>query len=263
MQAEGTFKTVVLGLVTFGFLPLLLSRRRWLQQMEIERHLVSDALDVLPLSASEINDLRRDSARLNQQWFAAVLIGLSLVAVIWFFLLWLGQENFSIPVLLASTYKFHPRMLGNYYPWKRDLYIAWTLGLSLAYLAQWAAVQWHVTRMQHLAKKLNPLLQTRGRAPIPMPQIGVGVSVRSIIGAAVMVLLGALWGIPMMLMAAAQRQYARRTAPQWRAAFSQPLPLIPLAGSPMTRAPICPNPRCQKSLPPSAAFCPRCGQKIS
>jgi hypothetical protein len=130
--------------------------------------------------------------------------------------------------------------------------------LCTAYLAQWAAVQWHVTQLQRFVQKINPLLQSRARPPIPMPQIGLGVGLRSIIGAIVMLLCGALWGVPMMLAAAAQRQYGNRTAPQWRAALPRALSqsLLPAASR------SCPNLQCRKPLPVNASFCPRCGQKI-
>jgi hypothetical protein len=258
MRTWGAVKTLLLGLITFGLLPLLAARRNWLQQMEMERHLLDNTLDTLPPATPGIEGLRQSAARLNQQWFAAVVIGLSLIAIIWFFILWLGQETFSFDALLASTYQFHPRRIGVHQPWKQDLFTVWTAGLCAAYLAQWAAVQWHVTRLQRLVKKINPLLQSRARPPIPIPQIGLGVGLRSILGAVVMLLCGALWGVPMMFAAAAQRQYAQRTAPQWGAALPRAFPQILLA-APQS----CPNPQCRKPLPPTASFCPRCGQKIS
>lgn len=261
MEAWGVVKTLVLGVLSFGLLPLLVMRYRWIHQTELEKQWMDGLMNRPASSSNTVAKPNRKSDTLAQcakaattQRLAWIVIGGAVGVMAWFFIQWLGHETFSLTTLLASTYQFNPRHIGPPPLWRSHLFLAWTLGLSLAYAAHWVAVQWHVTRMREF---LAALPSRASHPQPPAPDVGLGLSPRWILGAVVMVLFGGYWGIFMMMAGGVQRQYARRCAMQWRKALGQPTPQGMLAGGA-----VCPNNFCRKELPPHAAYCPRCGWKI-
>lgn len=259
LRPWGAVRTLILSVVTFGLLPLLIWRRQWARQLDAEQQFLQKAVGLmaLPTDSKDVAALRHWATRSTEQWLASLVIGLCVITIFWFLLLWQGHEGWNLDALLASTYLFEWRS-ATPFTWRRDLFTAWTVGLSLAYAAHWAALQWHVARLQKFTLQVNRALDAHAGAPVALPQIGTGLTPRWIIGAVVMVLLGGYWGILAMMAAGAQRQYVRRAAPRWRHA-------MPSAHGQMTRQAAslyCVNPHCRKTLSNDAQYCPRCGAKV-
>lgn len=246
LRPWGATRTLILTLLTFGLFPLLTWRRQWARQLEAEQQFLKDAVEI---TAGQAATLRQSAEDATTHWLASTVIGLCALCITWFVLLWQRHEGWNADALLKSTYLFTWSSSTPFF-WQKNLFLAWTLGLSLAYAAHWAAIQWHVTRLQKLTLAVN----RASRLPVVVPQMGVGLGPRWIIAAAIMVLLGAYWGILVMMAAGAQRQYVRLVAPHWWAALR--------AGCSPGLPRRCTNPSCQKALTADAVYCPRCGAKV-
>jgi len=278
-MAWGPLKSFVLGGLSFGILPLISWPRRFGKFVVAEQQQLWHLVEWLRIRTGDDDAAKlRDSVRDTGAIPTLRLVPLAMLIVLAInFLPWLDASGFHRTQILGVTYYAdpwlgHPIRFGH---WNRrsidwfGLYNVWVICLSVAYFSHWLHVHQHVSEVNRLLRRLNPIL-LRQHLP-PMAQYGVGIGLRpfwllaGFIGAA----FGAWWAIPAALAGAVHQRYCRRTGNRIRselalrasALLQQQRPAIDVP-TPNGFRVLCKNPLCAKSLPGPASFCPRCGSRL-
>jgi hypothetical protein len=102
--------------------------------------------------------------------------------------------------------------------------------------------------------------------PVDEPPLQLGLRATWIIAGLAMVMMGAIWGFPVLLAAGAHRRYTISTSVLTRAALADRLRALLAQRRPTMRIPkpitivrACLRPNCRAPLSEEANFCPRCG----
>jgi hypothetical protein len=284
--AWGALRTFVLAILTFGLLPLILWPLRLREQVVVEQQRLWHLAEWLRLRGPEdrtrvLQQLADELRFRGASWLiiAMMLIGLGLFAAPR-----LAPRGSTLQTLYAQTYAYgyHHAGLGALMErtdWRaprgtttaaaRELFLVWTAALSIGYLAHWMQVRNHSQRMRRYVEQFNVLAAQEGVAPVPLPAADHGFRGRWVALAAVMVMIGAWWGVPMALAAATQRNHLRHISPPLRYGLAGSMREMLRRQRPWMTVPMpvrlgrrCPTERCTQLLPPEAQFCPRCGTRV-
>lgn len=279
LKPWGAFGSLVAAFLSLGALPVLLWHDRFRDFVDDERHHLRRFGDWLRLHSTrpETMDLRVAGEELSCRPLLSALSILSVVAVVILFAVQLGNDGRPvIEQVLAHTYSFDTsRMTGLAPSDAQRLFTAWCVGLSAAYLFHWVQVQAHAFDVARFVRYANDVFRYEGIPRVPVPRIGLGLSVLWLAAAAVLTAQGAWWGLAVALSGAAQQRYMseesrrlRRTlAVRVREMARMPQESgtagddIETPSSAVTRR--CPHVRCLASLPRRARFCPRCGHNVN
>lgn len=272
--AWGVFKTFTISLATFGVAPLLAWTKHLNDMIRYHRtqlwhlaewtRLQTGHPDAAALAAAaDAISTRRLLGVTVLLWagLAAALVAAQVA----------GAESLLDP-LIATTYRF------DLTPPQQALasstgvaFIAWTLGLTSAYMLHWLRLQLHVADVRRFTEKFNRILEWEGVPPVASPRVGPGVRPMWIAGAILLALINAIWGVPMMLAGAAQRRYITDIAAGNRAALAERVNLMLALRRPSVQRSrleigprqACREKLCRTELPPGASFCPRCGTRLT
>lgn len=264
----GVLTTLVVGLLSFGILPLL----RWTQQfhryVRLERQQLWHLAEWLRLQTAhpDAATLPDETNQIRWRGPLAAAAWLWLGAVVVFFALQLWHAATPGHTLLASTFGFRSRAVSGAF--RPDLFAAWTVGLFVAYALHWLHVQLHAADVRRFIEKINRVAEWEGIPPLTLPQAGPGAQPLWLLGALAMVMAGAVWGVPLMLAGAVQRRYISRTSACVRAEAADRVRTILLLRRPVMRVPqfaqatiLCRGERCRAPIPLLANFCARCGAR--
>lgn len=274
--AWGSARTIVLGLISFGYWPLIAWIVSFRDYIRLEQQQLWHLGEWMRLQSGHPDAPKLREAANAIRWRGA----LAACALIWaalpaalLFLQW-GQGMPAARLLLQGTYLHdRPILPGGASTIGNDanmLLAAWTVGLSLAYAFQWLVVQLHAADVRRYFEQFNAIVNWDGVAPLTPPQVGLGVGVDSIAGGILMILLGVFWGVPMLLAGTAQRRYISLAGGRSRAQAGEAVRMILSLRRPVMRAAsfvtpthVCRQQKCRNALSPLARFCPRCGARAS
>jgi hypothetical protein len=139
--------------------------------------------------------------------------------------------------------------------------IAWFGLVTISYVLMHMRINRHVSRLNDFALAFNA--STEGRfPPIYAPQFTWGFRIGHLIVAGVLMLLWAVWALPMLVAWGAYQTFVQKVDVRFRADLSNRLQQLSGVVPVVKRAGICNNPGCDQPLPPEAHFCPRCGQRV-
>ena len=271
-RSWGLMKTILLGVPSFGLLPLLVWPARF-------RGYVADESLAMQELAQWAKVRGRQPAAVGPLLAAAedtalnplpVVSSLILVAlIVGMFAIQFTHASFTLERLFDSTYGHTG---GTHFvsplPAVEFLYRVWVIALSIGYAIQFFQVRAHTADVQRFVARFNPVAEAERLPPIRFPR-GGGAYFRPlwILAAVLLCMYGAWWGIPMVLAGMAQRRYTSVTGKLVRCELAKRVrdvvtlrqaPSVMLT-SPMRR---CSNPRCLAVISPKARFCTRCGSAI-
>jgi hypothetical protein len=263
--AWSTARTTVVGLFTFGLMPLLMLPRRFGQFTAYQRQQMWHLAEWMRLHTGrpEAETLRDETARLRASPLLTTIgpILFTFIAVATF----AGH--------LAEASRQPGAMREFVYGWqlRADLLLPliYVAALSAGYLlCHWLAVNEYAGRMSRFVERFNRLAAAEHLAPVQPPATQLGVSAGSVVLGVLFVLTGAVWGLPMLLAAAAQRRYIVRASTRLHESLAQRVrdllrqrhPHMAHAIPVYIRHP-CVNDRCSGSVPAGARYCPRCGTR--
>jgi hypothetical protein len=153
-------------------------------------------------------------------------------------------------------------------------FAVWNVGLGLAYLFHWYQIRRYARRSALVVKRFDAVAAREiGAAGVANPQALAAArepKLRWIAIGLILAGLGALWAVPMVLAALAQRRYINEDSARSREILLTRVRSIqqqarPLRNHPTytVHGPRCENPLCQANLPMGAQFCPRCGRRLA
>jgi len=273
----GVLKSLVLGGVSFGLLPLIAWTRNFRAFATAEQqqllHLArwTRANSNHPLALQ----LERDAHDLRPRPLLGRL-PLFIAAVTAAIILLLMQQVPFYPEwdqLIAGTYGYHhSHVLGHrVIPLinSREIFRTWVFGLSIAYLAH--ALQVHVRALdiKRFVARFSEIAQSEGINRVKATPLGTTLRPLWIAGAVVFWLAGAPWGVLAMLAGAAQRRYITFTSRQTRSDLAQRLrtmlvrrrPSAAGLATPVYLRERCVEPLCRAEILRGVNYCPRCGTR--
>jgi hypothetical protein len=260
----GLARTVLLGVLSFGLWPLFEWIKRFGDLARAESVQWEHLAEWLRLRSGypESAELARWIPRTDKGLLLRSISLVCGVGVIWAFFLHLHGQ-FSWAMLMGATYR------GGLSPLTARLFTIWTIGLGVGYLVHWLNVALHVRATERLIGQINSLAQREGFGPMPTPAGGWGLRPMWLVAGIVLTVMGAGWGLPMMLAGALQRRYVLSTgrrmrgmvAERLRAMLSLRHPTMSLPTPVMLRR-RCDNPVCRSTVSMAANYCPRCGSRL-
>lgn len=275
----GILSSGVAGFFSLGVLPILLWNDRFRDFVDVERQQLRRFAEWIRLHSTrpETMDLRVAGDDLGCRPILSALSLLSVLGVVLLFAAQLaGGSGPIVERLLANTYRFNASAYRWHFPlndMRQQLFAAWSIGLSIAYLFHWVQVQAHASDVRRVAVQANRVFQGIGVARVPVPRAGIELGLLWIALGVLLASKGAWWGLAMAICGATQQRFMGSHSPRLRRALAarvremSRMPMTPgrdgyadnLAGASRRR---CPHVRCQAPMPTGARFCPRCGHNV-
>jgi hypothetical protein len=284
--AWGPVKSVFLGAITFGILPLIVWPRKFARFVAFERQQLWHLVEWLRIRTGQDGTgedeaaILRDSVRRAGATPTLWIVPLILLGILAANLIpWMNSPGFNPSVFFHGVYfnngfAFDPYSLRHWnHPFRTNpmrLYGLWTLCLSVAYASHWLHVQQHTANVHRLLRRVNLIFARQNIPPVGLFSPGIGLRPFWILAALFGVACGAWWTIPASLAGAVHQRYVERTSTRIRAELAQRVSIMLQNQQPGINVPtphglrtLCPNTLCEKSAPAGAAFCPRCGSRIA
>ena len=261
----GVVASLITGFLSLGVLPTLLWHDRFKDFVEDERVLLRRFADWLRLHSGHpaTMQLRVAGERMGPRTFLSALSVISVVGFAVFFASYIRGGQPILDQVLSYTYEFQTPRWGSASQCRRDdVFIAWSVALSVAYLFHWIQVQAHASDARRFVRYANDIFQANGVLRVPQPRVGMGIAFLWAGMAALLASRGAWWGIAMAMSGAIQYRYMASESPKLRrllAARVREIARLPASGS----GEKCPHPGCLAPLPAGAKFCARCGRNLS
>lgn len=268
----GLLTTVILGVASFGVLPLLLWPGRFRDYVTAEARAIQELCDWArlrgkqPAAVGPILAAAEDIAPRPIPWLACLMLGVLLIGV---FVTSFLYTPLTWEHLFGVTYYYRLRPSGMQWAHTEHLHRIWIAVLSVGYLLHWLQVRSHLGDMIRFIDRFNPAIESEMLPPIATPDRKFGLGFTWIIAGVLMAWYGAWWGIPMLLAAAAQRRYVRVTGAALRRALhvrmcdiaaQRRMPAKVLQSTAFNTR--CINQRCMAPVRTEAKFCTRCGSSL-
>jgi len=267
----GVVKTLILGTLSFGVLPLLAWVRSFRAFAVAEQQQFVHLAQWLrensshPLARPLENDARQLFVRSG--WWVAVLTMIG--TAVW--ILSLVNQSWlpSFDVLMDGTYRFLHRPRFAMRGLSRDIFKVWVAGVSLAYFFYWVHLRWHAQDVSRFVERFNEIARAEGINPVRPTPLGIPIRPLWAIGALIWWGAGVPWGVMAMLAGAAQRRYITTASRQTRAELAHRLRAMLLRRRPSAAGvpvPVylrdrCVEPKCRAEVPRGVNYCPRCGTR--
>jgi len=269
----GAVKSVVVGALSFGVVPLLTWPARLGSFITAERAELWHLAEWVRLRTgrAEAVELQRSAERLGVRARLSGLALLTVLAVAATFFAYFNDYSFSFHRLIRVTYVAGwPRHADAAWRAEGKLWMVWTVGLSLAYLAHYVQVRRHARAVEAFVRQFNRIGEGEGLSAARLPELGLGIRPLWVAGAIVLVGVGAVWGVPMMLAGAVHRRYTRVVSRAYREELARRVRSMLAMQRPEVAVPVpvklrreCPTDRCRAKLKEGANFCHRCGARVA
>jgi hypothetical protein len=266
--AWGLFTTVILGLFSFGVLPLLIWPSRFREYVSAESRAMQELAEWArirgrrPAAVGPLLAAAEDASFRPLPWVTCLLLAVFVVGV---FVISFVQQPVTYSNLLSVTYYFNMRPTTLSQAHATQLHKIWVAVLSVGYLLHWVQVRSHLADVRRFVARFNPVIESEFLPTIRL-QRTCGMGIMWIVAAFLMGCYGVWWGIPMLMAGAVQRRYIRTVGRELRHQLTLRLTDIaaqrrlPVITPPRTLVQHqCPNNRCLAILRPEARFCTRCG----
>jgi hypothetical protein len=274
----GVLKSLFLGIISFGLLPILswtrnfrtfaiaeqqqlLHLAQWVRTNSshpLARQLESDAVELRP--------------RVLLSWLS-VLIAVAM-AVGMYFALELNRWYSPWDQLVAGTYGFGKhRVLDRrvtLFPNSHQMFTLWVYGLGAAYLLHIVQVHLHAGDVRRFVARFSEIAQAEGINRVKATPLGTTLRPLWLAGGFALFAMGAPWGVVAMVAGAAQRRYITSTSRDTRADLAHRLRAMLIRRRPSSAAGVpvpiylrdrCIEPKCRAEVPRGVNYCPRCGTR--
>ena len=268
-------KTLVLGLISGGLIPLLMLPKLFRDFVRAERSHLWHFAEWLRLQfpGTETEKFQQAISNLRFRWWPYVLsIVLAVLAVAW---AWhdvsrLSDEQITPAFLFAFTARL-PHIVNEFASLPRVLIAA--EGVALLLIAAHVLSIWQIVRHVHdirgVVEQYNIVAKKHQLGSVVAPKFELQWTVVWIACMLAPAIIGAWWCLPMTLAASAQWRYINRTGRTLRLALAAntfnvlasrtPPADVMLPGALQGK---CVRGGCDRLLPIGSGFCPRCGSRV-
>lgn len=265
----GLLKTLILGIPTFGLLPLLSWTVHFRDYADDEARAMGDLtlwVENRGCPASSVIKLRHAVVDVRPSPLPLIFAILISALIVGVFIIQYCLAPFAASDAIDWTYQHGGGFRDSLsMPREELLYRIWTIGLSIGYGVQWLHVCSHAAKVRRFVGRFNAIAAAESLAPVRFKWNGwIYVRPLWILTAVILTSYGAIWAIPMVLAGLAQRKYTRLTGPVLRSELARRvryaadyLPAPRAASAVGWKR--CANPRCSAPLRSQARFCHRCG----
>lgn len=271
-RAWGLARSVILGLISFGFVPVIVWSRKLRQTATAEQQQYVHFAQWMRANSNnpEVAVLQRDAQRIGA-WslFRLFSLAFALISLVAMVNLLRFQTNWG-DALMRGTYHF-PRFDSVRYrsTLLAQLFNVWNVGLFVAYVSHWIALQSYAGRVRRFYRRFNRIAAAEGIDIVAPPYFDTGIRIPWLIAGIAMAAGGhAFWAIPMALAGALQRRYVLASSTRVRAALAHRLRAMMMRRRPEMQVAmpvwlrnLCPNSVCRKALRDGTNYCPRCGAR--
>jgi hypothetical protein len=275
----GPLKSFILGALTFGILPLIAWPKKFGRFVVAEQQQLWHLVEWLRIrtgdeEAARLRDSVRDTGAIPTLWIVPIVM-LAILALNFF--PWLDVSGLFLQRLFFATYDIglrHPdtifsnRWHSGFFPNLR-LYGIWTICLSVGYASHWLHVRQHAADVNRLLGQLNVIFVRQNLPPVRISGPGIGLRPLWVVAAVVGASCGVWWAIPAALAGGVHQRYILRNSNRIRSELAQRVSTLLHQNRPPMNVPtphgfrvVCRNEMCAHSMPPGAAFCPRCGTRV-
>ena len=257
----GPVRAALLGVLTFGLVPLWRLRKQFRGYVAMEREQLWHLAEWLRNrrggeQAQAVGDAvsmlrwRRGLAAIGTLCSIFVLIGI----------IYLLRSGSGFHGLWERAYRDHFALQHV------ATFLKWNALLFIGFASHWLQIFLHLKDLQRVAQRFNELAKRENVAPVAIPQMTLTRVTPWAIVAIMMAFFGAVWAIPMALAAASQRIYVNDVSAQLRAELLERTRAMMMQNRPAVAVPgytihgrRCGNALCRALLPVGAEYCPRCG----
>jgi hypothetical protein len=272
-RSWGLLKTLVLGVPSFGILPLLAWPARFRDYVADESHALQELAQWAKLRGRQPAAVGPLLAAAEETTISPLSFVLALVLsalVVGMFAIEFTHVPFTLDRLLDSTYSQNFRFTAtSRIPRYELIYRVWVIALTVGYGVQFIHIRTHAADVQQFVERFNPVAQAEMLPPVRFPMRGWAYfRPMWILTAVILAMYGAWWGIPMVLAGMSQRRYTGITGRRIRHELAKRVKdIVMFRQLPAATAPViarrCENPRCLAPVRPQARFCARCGSAMS
>jgi hypothetical protein len=140
-----------------------------------------------------------------------------------------------------------------------------------AAIFNWVHILWHQRNINRYLVLFNQFAIEQEWRPIPLPRAETGTRPLWLLAGVSLFLIGAIWGLPVMLAMGAHRRYTMRTSVRVRAELAERMrtllkaqqPPLRVPDKPMTILGSCSRRICRSQISFDVTFCPRCGMRVA
>ncbi len=270
LYSWGVIQTLLIGGLSGGVLPLLSWSHSLRQYIRHEQQQLWHLAEWMRLQNADPNvaALLVHAERIRPRLLLSTCAHGTLAMLGIFFTLQLWNDPAPLSQLIGSA------RYGPFFDGRVELFIAWQVGVSLAYVFHWLAVQLHAADVRRFVQTLNTVAKRQGLPPLSYPPVGTGARPLWLLGMLPLIVAGSLWALPMMLAGAVQRGYISRTSARLRLEAADGVRTFLLRQRPVLRlaslreahlqeAHRCAERNCGCVIAPLANFCVRCGARAA
>lgn len=271
----GVVKSLVLGAISFGLLPILSWARGFGRFATAEQQQFLHLAQWVRLNSEHplARRLESDALELRPRGLLTWLAILTVVATA-------GAIGFQIDqyrmgpwnALLAGTYGISNRRVMEYgLPVFRNapvVFKLWIYGLGTAYLFHFLQVYLHSQDVKRFVARFSEIAQAEGVNRVKADSLGIILWPLWLAAGFALFVIGAPWGVMAMLAGGAQRRYITWTSRNTRSDVAHRLRAMLLRRRPSANVPVpvylrdrCVQPLCRAEVPRGVSFCPRCGTR--
>ncbi len=259
----GPIRTFFGAWLTLGVLPFFGLSRRFRDYVSFERQQLVHLADWLRRhhDSPEAIGFQELTRRLRFRESLHIIGLLCVLAVIALLVVW--TQPFSIQRLVDVTY---------HAPIANDAFIAWNVGLTIAYGLLVAQLLSHASAFRRCVAQFNKVTARLGLNPVELPHLSSRGGIVWLIAAIILIWFGAFWSIPMIIAGMIQRRQIddaaanarREIADRMRLLLTQRRSDAAKSSGPDYRihGARCARLLCQAPLASDAAYCPRCGAPV-
>jgi hypothetical protein len=270
----GVTRTLVLGAISFGVLPLL----AWVRSFR--KFAVAEQQQFLHLAQWIRNNsnhplarrLEADAAELQPRpWLDLLSIGILITTAV---LIGTQIADVRTPLnaLLAGTFGFQQHRVFDitlhYFPRAEGVFTVWVWGLAAAYAAHWLQVQLHAQDVKRFVARFSEIAKAEGVNAVKADSLGIPVRPLWLVAGVILYNLQAPWGLLATLAGGAQKRYITWTSRNTRADVAHRLRamLTRRYGAASIPVPVylrvrCVEAKCRAEVPRGVNYCPRCGTR--
>lgn len=269
-KSWGLLKTLLLGVPSFGLLPLLAWPAQFREYAAEESLALQDLARWVKFRGRQPEAVGPLLAAADETACGPLPLILSLILaalVVGVFTIQFTNVEFTLERLLACTYSRHDPF--SVFPWahRRELlHRVWAVPLAIGFAVQWLHVRAHSLAVERFTGRFDEVSAAEGLPPIRFPMRGwTYFRPLWILMAVVLTRHGAWWAIPMVLAGMAQIRYTRVTSKRLRAELARRVrEIVTLQQRPVPMMPVvarrCGNRLCMAPIRPQSRFCTRCGR---